>query len=263
MDGEAGSGLHAGQRTSERRAERLEGVRAARRKAIMRDSKPLLIIEHEPLAPVGLLRDWVARRGIDQRVVTPSTGARVPDVTRFAGVIALGSTRSAYDDHVRWIRQELGELARAVDAGLPVLGICFGAQALARSLGAVVTRAASMELGWLNVGSQRRDLVPDGPWFTWHSDVFSLPDGATLLARNQHSVQAFAHGPHLGVQFHPEATPEIIGRWLKLAEEQGAIGDGDQERSRTPKLYPAARTQAMQLFDSWYASAICPRGPVP
>ena len=224
------------------------------------DSKSLLIIEHEPLAPAGHLTDWLARRGIDHLVVAPSTGAPVPDVTGFSGVIALGSQHSAYDDHVRWVRQELDELSRAVEAEVPVLGICFGAQALARSLGAVVTRAATTEIGWLNVGSERRDLISDGPWFTWHSDVFSLPDGARLLARNEHSVQAFAHGPHLGVQFHPEVTPEIIGRWLKLAEEQGAIGDGARELSRTTHLYPAARAHAMQLFDAWYAAAIATEG---
>lgn len=256
------SGIRAEPGSASVAAGGLRTVRAAGREAIVRDSQRLLIIEHERLAPVGHLRDWLARRGIDQLVITPSTGARVPDVTRFAGVIALGSERSAYDDHVRWVRQELEELARAVEVGVPVLGICFGAQALARTLGAVVTRAASTEIGWLNAGSQRRELISDGPWFTWHSDVFSLPDGATLLARNQHSIQAFAHGPHLGVQFHPEVTPEIIGRWLKLAEEQGVIGHGDQERSRTPTLYPAARAHALQLFDTWYASALAARQAV-
>jgi len=221
----------------------------------MPDSRPLLIIEHETLAPAGHLRDWVVRRGIDHRVVTLSSGAAVPDVTRFSGVIALGSTCSAYDDHVGWIRRELEELERALVAQVPVLGICFGAQALARSLGAVVSRADSHELGWLDVGSRRSDLIPDGPWFTWHSDVFALPEGATLLARNEHSIQAFAHGPHLGVQFHPEVTPEIIGSWLKLAEEQGVIDDSHGEDSRTPMLYPAARAHAMRLFDTWYSAS--------
>lgn len=219
-------------------------------------SRSLLVIEHEPLAPAGHLRHWLVSRGIDHLLVTPSTGARVPDSTAFAGVIALGSQRSAYDDHVGWVRQELDELARAVDAEVPVLGICFGAQALARSLGAQVSRAASTEIGWLKVTSSRPDLIPEGPWFTWHSDVFSLPYGATLLARNEHSAQAFAHGPHLGVQFHPEVTPEIIGRWLKLAEEQNVIDDGSQELGRTPSHYPAARAHAMQLFDRWYAASI-------
>lgn len=220
------------------------------------DSTPLLVIEHEPVAPAGHLRHWLTSRGIDHRLMTPASGAPVPDMTRFAGVIALGSQRSAYDDHVGWVRQELDQLTRAVDADVPVLGICFGAQALARTLGAEVTRAPSTEIGWLNVSSGSPVLIPEGPWFTWHSDVFSLPDGATLLARNEHSAQAFAHGPHLGVQFHPEVTPEIIGQWLKLAEEQGVIADGGQELGRTPELYPAARSHAMQLFDSWYAASI-------
>ena len=219
---------------------------------------PLLLVEQEPLAPAGHIAEWLARRGIRHRVLTASTGERMPDFRRFGGVIALGSQRSAYDDHVEWVREELGALRRAVDAGVPVLGICFGAQALARSLGATVAPAPTAEIGWLDIGSRRSDLLPDGPWFTWHSDRFSLPPGATELARNQHSIQAFGHGPHLGLQFHPEVTPAIVGDWLALAERRGVIAAGDAARDlrRTEELHSAARVRAMALFDAWYDGAI-------
>lgn len=220
--------------------------------------RPLLVVEQEPLAPAGHITDWLARRRIAHRVVTASTGEPLPDFRSFRAVIALGSRRSAYDDHVPWVRRELERLGQAVDRGVPVLGICFGAQALARSLGAAVSPASSAEIGWLDVGSRRTDLVADGPWFTWHSDQFALPRGATLLARNQHSIQAFGRGPHLGVQFHPEVTPAIVGQWLSLAERQGVIAPADaaRDRRRTVELYPSARIQAMALFDAWYDGAV-------
>ncbi len=227
-----------------------------------RRTPPILLIEQEPLAPAGHLRDWLDQREIPYEVVTPSSGEEVPDVSRFAGVIALGSTKSAYDDHVPWVAQELDQLRRAVDGGTPVLGICFGAQALARSLGATVAPASRTEIGWVQVGGQDGGPIADGPWFTWHSDVFELPDGATLLARNGHSIQAFAHGPHLGVQFHPEVTPEIIERWLELAEREGVIADGDADRRRISADYEQARANAFALFDAWY-ERVRPRGGQP
>jgi GMP synthase (glutamine-hydrolysing) len=222
------------------------------------DRRPLLVVEQEPLAPAGHLVDWLSQRGIAHRRVTASTGEPMPDFSRFGGVIALGSQRSAYDDHVPWVREELSQLARAVDAEVPVLGICFGGQALARSLGASVTRAPDPEIGWLQIGTRRPDLIADGPWFTWHGDRFGLPAGATLLAHNGHSIQAFAHGPHVGVQFHPEVTPEIIESWLRLAEQQGVIADrgADGDRRRAAELYPVARAQALALFDAWYDGSI-------
>ncbi len=213
---------------------------------------PLLLIEQQPIAPSGHVRDWLAARDIAFERVVPSAGQEVPDPARYHGVVALGSQRSAYDDHVPWVRQELRRLHSALEADVPVLGICFGAQALARTLGAAVTRGEKPEIGWLDVESLRPDLVPGGPWFTWHSDVFALPDGATLLARNDHSAQAFAHGRHLGVQFHPEVTPAIIDGWLSLAQRQGVLGDVDDERRRTPELYVRARPNAFRLFDAWY-----------
>ncbi len=210
------------------------------------------------MAPAGHIVDWLSLRAIDHRLVTAETGEPLPDPSDFSGVIALGSQRSAYDDHVPWVRDELSHLRRAVDADVPVLGICFGGQALARALGASVAPAPETEIGWLDIGSRRPELLADGPWFTWHSDQFSLPAGATLLARNPNSIQAFAHGRHLGVQFHPEVTPNIIGGWLELAERQGVMAGSDAAatRRRIPELHGRAREQALALLDAWYDGAI-------
>lgn len=213
------------------------------------------------MAPAGHIEEWLSRRGIAHRLVVASREP-LPEPSGFSAVIALGSQHSAYDDHVPWVRGELSHLRRAVAADVPVLGICFGGQALARTLGASVARAQEPEFGWLDIGSRRPELLPDGPWFTWHGDRFSLPAGATLLARNRHSIQAFSHGPHLGLQFHPEVTSEIVGGWLELAVRQGVIADADADvaRLRTPEVHGVAREQALALFDAWYDGAIAGSG---
>ena len=91
----------SGCRVCERRT--LRRSRAMPRPA---DSRaPLLLLEQEPLAPAGHITDWLARRGIDHRAMTAATGEPLPDFTCFGGIIALGSQRSAYDDHVPWVRR--------------------------------------------------------------------------------------------------------------------------------------------------------------
>ena len=117
------------------------------------------------------------------------------------------------------------EWLRTADAvALPVLGICFGAQALAAALGGCVLRNAQPEVGWVTVESNDAEHVPSGPWLAWHEDGFTLPPLAYELARNAFGVQAFCHCRHLAVQFHPEVTPAIVDAW--------AVNDhGDLERA--------------------------------
>lgn len=227
------------------------------------EARPLLLIEQEPLAPAGHILDWLEVRRIPYESITASAGDAIPNPAAFQRIIALGSERHAYDDHVPWVREEVARLREAVERGVAVLGVCFGGQALARALEADVSRASESEIGWLDVTSARPDVVSAGPWFTWHGDRFAVPDGGTLLAENSHSNQAFSYGPHLGLQFHPEVTPEIIRQWLELAVRQGAISadDAREQLRRVPELYPAARVNAFALFDAWYAGALAPAAP--
>ena len=103
-----------------------------------------------------------------------------PDPGDATAVIALGSDRSVHASTDPWIAAQVAFLRATHAAGIPVLGICFGGQALAAALGAAVSRAAETEIGWIDV-----DGHDDygGRWFTWHEDVFDLPSGATELAR--------------------------------------------------------------------------------
>ena len=107
-------------------------------------------------------------------------------------------------------------MRRALDADTPVLGLCYGGQLLARVLGGEVFRSDEAEIGWLPVRTTDPDLVSEGPWFQWHFDCFTLPPGARLIAESDVGPQAFVAGRSLGLQFHPEVTPEIMNDWVRV-----------------------------------------------
>jgi GMP synthase-like glutamine amidotransferase len=127
----------------------------------------------------------------------------------------MGAPWSVYGDEVRdWIGDLLDRLRQAVGRGVPVLGICFGAQAFAEANGGWVARARDTEVGLHEVTTADAALVPEGPWFMWHGDTFGPPDGAAVIATTETGPQAYTLGPHVLVQFHPEATAEIVETWL-------------------------------------------------
>ena len=121
-----------------------------------------------------------------------------------------------------WVAEQFAYTRRAIESDVPVLGICFGAQMLARALGSDVRKAPTPEVGWKSMTrSEEAKWLPPGPWLTWHSDTFDWPPGATPLAWTDVAPQVFAQRSHLGIQFHPEAPAELIeqgwrwtaGRW--------------------------------------------------
>ncbi|WCB96152.1 hypothetical protein DSM104299_04908 [Baekduia alba] len=216
-----------------------------------------LVLEHDPDAPAGLLGAWARERGVALEVVP--AGAPIPDPAARPFLVSLGAEASAFDDTVPWLAAERAALDRALDRDVPILGICFGAQHLARALGGAVARADRAEVGWLAVESLAPDVVPHGPWLQWHRDRFTLPPGAELLARSPACDQAFRVGPHLGVQFHPEVTPAIALEWGTHYPASVAEGDTTLEAVRAGGETHAAgaRVRAYALFDAFLTSARC------
>jgi GMP synthase-like glutamine amidotransferase len=216
---------------------------------------PALVLEHDQDAPAGLLDAWARDRGVPLEVV--AAGAPLPDPAGRPFLVSLGSEASAHDDAVPWLAAERAVLDRALEHDVPILGICFGAQHLARALGGTVARAATAEVGWLDVESLAPDRVPHGPWLQWHRDCFTVPPGAQLLARSPVCAQAFAYGPHLGVQFHPEVTPAIALDWGEHYPASVAEGNTTLAAVRAGGDAHAAgaRLRAYALFDGFLASA--------
>jgi GMP synthase-like glutamine amidotransferase len=226
----------------------------------------VLFIQQDHISPTGPVGEAFAEHGFDVRefrVVpeehfrAPSVAVTFPDPLAFDAVVAMGAPWSVYDqDKIgAWIGDEVDFLARAHHAGVPVLGICFGGQALATALGGRVVRAERPEIGWTTVQTHRPDLIEPGPWFQWHTDRWVLPDGLRAFARTEVAEQAFTVGRSLGVQFHPELTSQMLSGWLDLGREYVlSLGaDPDQLAAETAARSAQAGARARRLVAAFLA----------
>ena len=167
-------------------------------------------------------------------------------------MVALGSDRSVHASDDPWIAAEIAFLRDAHQSDVAVLGVCFGAQALAAALGGCVAPAPCAEIGWYELAAPGRGPVGAGPWFEWHFDAFTLPSGAHELARTAAGAQAFRLGRSVGLQFHPEVTPAIVDGWLRTGrgDLDAQALDGESIRRQTARQAGAARRRAFALFDA-------------
>jgi GMP synthase (glutamine-hydrolysing) len=179
----------------------------------------------------------------------------VPTVkSDFDAVIVTGSQCSVYEDRP-WIHR-LTDWARAVhEAGVPMLGICWGHQFLAQALGGRIVAMAEYELGYETIRRTAESPLFEGlpeefVAFETHSDrVYELPEGARLLAENERGIQAFELDGSYGVQFHPEydlETAEQVTKRKDLPEEQIAAVLAEI----TPEASEAARP-ARRVFENF------------
>jgi len=194
------------------------------------------------------------RRELDASVEEfDATDGHLPADLAHDAVVVTGSRASVYWDE-KWIDATRDAVRRALDRGLPVLGVCWGHQLLADALGGTVAAMDDREMGYREIElteAGRADPLfagVDSPLlaFTTHGDtVIDLPDGATRLAENDYGLQAFRHGTAVGVQFHPEydqRTAREVTRGKDLpAERERRILDGitDENYRR------ASRTKAL------------------
>jgi len=214
-----------------------------------------LVLQTQADAPAGLLEHWAARRGFGLETFRVDEDAAWPDPRAFEFVVALGSSASAAGGGPPWVDRVI-EFLRAADAAdVPVLGICFGAQALAAALGGCVHKLARPEVGWVTVRSNDDERIPSGPWLAWHEDGFTLPPLGYELASNAFGVQAFCHCRHLGVQFHPEVDAAIVSDWAR-ADHADLVRAGKTVEDLDPAPYAeAAARGAGILFDGFAARA--------
>jgi GMP synthase-like glutamine amidotransferase len=211
----------------------------------------VIVVRHHEEDSAGFIAEAFQKRGGEISVhLFPDQGP-LPSLEGADHVIVLGAIPSVYDDgHASWIEPELDWLLNADAAGVPVLGICFGAQALCTAFGGKVVPADRKEIGWKMVSSADETLVLPGPWLQFHSDRCEPPASARILASNEVGVQAFALGRHLAVQFHPEVDGAQFALWLEgggRAEIEQAGEDPDAMLARTIEEEPAARARADRL----------------
>ena len=224
----------------------------------------VVVVRHHEEDSAGFIGAAFEARGAELSTVLFPKEGPLPEAGGLAHIVLLGSTSSAYDEGEAraWIDEELAWLRRVDAAGVPVLGICFGAQVLAAAFGGAVEHAGREEIGWFMVDSADPALIPPGPWLEFHHDRCLPPAQATVLARNDLGVQAYRLGRHLAVQFHPEVDGDQFRLWLEAGgrAEIAANGqDPDRLLAQTIAEEPAAAARADELVAS--ALRIAAAGP--
>jgi GMP synthase-like glutamine amidotransferase len=223
----------------------------------------VLFIEHDHCSPTGLVGERFSQRGYDvtefivvpqDRYDDPGVQVSFPDPGAFDVVVPLGAIWSVYDRALigSWLEPELDLLRAACRRGIPVLGICFGGQALARALGGNVTAASQPEIGWQQIETEVPALIEPGPWLEYHYDSWSPPAGARTLARTAVAPQAFTAGNALAVQFHPEVTPAVLQCWLDNGGEADLAKAGispAELMAQTRDVQAGAAIRAHRLVD--------------
>ncbi|MEN9620089.1 MAG: hypothetical protein RL499_282 [Actinomycetota bacterium] len=225
----------------------------------------VLFVQHDHVSPLGLVGERFAHNGfeIDTHLVVPESAFSAPNITTdfpdardYDVLVPLGAPWGAWDDACigNWLVPEIAWLRDAVERGMPVLGICFGGQLLARALGGSVAPAPRGEIGWTSVWSDRPTLVGDGPWFQFHYDRWTVPPGAVEIARTPAASQAFVVGRSLAVQFHPELDAAGLQGWLDWGGASKVRDNGDDPEvmlSQTRAFEAAARERTFALVDAF------------
>ena len=213
----------------------------------------VLVLRHHMEDHPGLIGEALELRGFRVDVAMMDGSSPTPSLDGYDLLVILGSKSAAYDHEVvaAWFGRELALIGDAEARALPILGICFGAQALCVYHGGEVTPSTTPEIGWYEIQPVNDSPIPKGPWFEYHFDRCTLPEGATLWARSDSAVQAFAIGLHVGVQFHPELDHLQLRDWFETGDDEARDFGVDIEAlmAQTEDETPAARERATELVD--------------
>jgi GMP synthase (glutamine-hydrolysing) len=236
----------------------------------------ILAVLHPGAGLTGLFGERAARAGHEVVEWIPAEAEPLPGrLAAFDAAVVFGGGMNVRDaGRLPWLHGEIELLRDALDAGMPVLGVCLGAQLVAAAAGAEVRRARTPEIGWFEVeltAAGTRDPVlgrlPERfSAYEWHSYAFDLPAGAVELARSAVCPQAFRLGHAAwAVQFHPEVTPQIIREWaLDYESDPDAVSQGLQPAAHialAEQRLPEWMALGRRLFDGFLVTARAAAGP--
>jgi GMP synthase (glutamine-hydrolysing) len=190
----------------------------------------ITLFQHGTGEPPGYILHLMRERDLKYKIIPLFETGEVPGKIKATHMIFLGGQMSVNDEkEYPWLLQEKQLIRQSVSSGIPVLGICLGAQLIASALGKKVFPCRE-EKGWCRISRNlpSGSAIPGNNLtvFQWHGENFELPDGAMLEYRgDQVENQMFSIGSATGVQFHPEVTREIILNWVITAgrEQQDEI----------------------------------------
>jgi GMP synthase (glutamine-hydrolysing) len=229
--------------------------------------KPILVLQHAGCETPGVYEDELIERRLAFQRVLLDAGEELPDWRAYGALVVMGGAMGV-DEHALhpWLVPEQRLIGEAVRAGVPYWGVCLGAQLLAASLGARVTRATHAELGVMRVELTRS--AAEDPVFSelpasfetvqWHRDTYELPPNAVQLARSADcEQQAFVVGRAYGVQFHLEVDARLMGEWIGVPEyvaELEQVGGAGAPAALLADVRSAERESvpiARALFARW------------
>ena len=190
----------------------------------------VLIIKHIDNEGPGLIEDVLRQMKIPFYILSLKPGIPFPKLDGLTHVVILGGPMNVYEeDEYPFLKNEDLFIKEAIQRGKSVLGICLGAQLIAKALGAQVFKAPTKEIGWYEVsltdeGSKDplfMSLPKKIPVFQWHGDTFEIPKAGKLMATSTYIPhQAFRYGQNVyGLQFHLEVTERMIEDWMETYEE--------------------------------------------
>lgn len=221
--------------------------------------KPVVVFRHVPAEGLGIIAECLDAAGLNWAYADLPGGIPAPPLDSASALIFMGGPMSANDD-LPYIRREIQLIETAMAQNKPVLGICLGAQLIAKALGARVYRNPVKEIGWFPVAwtdEAHRDRLFSGltqseTVFHWHGETFDLPPGAIWLAESEACRnQAFRFGTNVyGLQFHLEVTPDMIAEWC--------AADSSGELPAIDPLYKAARLRELSslIFGRWIRAVL-------
>ncbi len=228
--------------------------------------KPVTIFRHTPSEGPGHIAEFLRAQGIPFVLHLVDQGNPIPtSATDSSGLVFMGGPMSVNDD-LPWIADSLNLIRAAVAADIPVLGHCLGGQLMAKALGGTVSANPVKEIGWGEVrpleNPEARDWLGDTGRFEafhWHGETFSIPHQATRILESAYCPnQAFALGPHLGLQCHVEMTEAMIHDWCRVgadylaaAADSPAVQSAATMQAQTAAKRPVMTTVANRLYGRW------------
>lgn len=198
-------------------------------------SKEILIIKHIEIEGPGSIEDFFRNTAWGLRIIELSRGGRLPaNFNEIEAIISLGGLMNVYEeDRFPFLKYECDLLKQAIKEEIPILGICLGAQLLAKACGARIKKAQTKEIGWHKVNLTEagrndplfKNLPAQLDVFQWHEDTFEIPEGGLHLAESISCAnQAFRFGRNAyGIQFHIEVAPDMIESWINKYVKKEAI----------------------------------------
>ncbi|MCA1300131.1 glutamine amidotransferase [Stappia indica] len=226
----------------------------------------ILVVLHQETSTPGRVGQELIRRGFALDIRRPRFGDCLPSTLEdHAGAVIFGGPMSANDTDA-FVSREIDWIDVPLREGKPFLGICLGAQMLARNLGARVRghEDGLVEIGYYDLHPTETgcELMPHWPdkVYQWHKEGFDLPSGATLLASGEtYPNQAIQVGPAaFGIQFHPELTYLMMVRWTTRAAPRMALPGARNRRDHFAGRYvfdPAVKSWLVGFLDRWIGHA--------